>query len=135
MKKIMLLVGLVMICVCVSACGKENSNEKNENKRSLTIINELDEVINEVRVIVGEGTEIERMRKQNPETESFSIKIPKTYEKYDTFTVVVLDRYGIMYKKTVSDVALKGRTEVKITKEDYVEQKGDLWRKLEDLFN
>ena len=39
------------------------------------------------------------------------------------------------YEKKVTDVDEQGRTEVEITEEDYVEQDGDLTRKIDRFFN
>lgn len=117
-----------------SAVSNEVAEEK-EEERFLTIINDTEEVLNEVRVFVGEGTEIESAYQKNPDEKSFSIKIPKEFEEYDTFEVVAIDRYELKYEKTISNVATEGRTEVKITPDDYVEQEGDFMKKVEKWFN
>lgn len=109
--------------------------EKDEKNRYLTIINETNQVINEVHITVGKGTEIEHGYQKNPDENSFSIKIPKEYDEYETFTVTLIDRYELKYQKKVTDIKEKGRTEVKITEEDYVEQEGDFKRKINRFFN
>lgn len=109
--------------------------EKNTDERYLTIINETEQIINKVYVTVGEGTEIEHAYQNNPDEKSFSIKIPEAYKEDKTFTVTLIDRYDLKYEKIVSDVAEKGRTEVKITTDDYVKQRGDWKRKIDRLFN
>ena len=108
--------------------------EKNSQERYITIINETNQVINEVHITVGEGTEIESAFQKNPDEKSFSVKIPKDYDEYDTFTVILYDRYGLKYQKT-SKISQTGRTEVKISEEDYVKQDGDFKRKLDKFFN
>ena len=50
--------------------------EKDTQSRYLTIINDTDQIINEVHISVGEGTEIEHGYQLNPDEKSFSIKIP-----------------------------------------------------------
>lgn len=109
--------------------------EKDEKNRYLTIINETNQVINEVHITVGEGTEIEHGYQKNPDENSFSIKIPKEYDEYEAFTVTLIDRYELKYQKEVTDIKEKGRTEVKITEDDYVEQDGDFKRKIDRFFN
>ena len=94
-----------------------------------------DQIINEVHITVGDGSEIEKMKQTNPDENSFSIEIPKQYSEYDTFTVTLVDRYDLKYIKKVTDVADKGRTEVVITEDDYVKEKGDFWDKVNKWFN
>ena len=144
MKKI---VGIGIVVVLVLAMGigigilvskKKSSNddaEKDKNGRYLTIINNTKEILNEVHITVGDGTEIEHAYQNNPDEESFSVEIPKQYNEYETFTVTVIDRNGMEYKKKAKNVKGKGRTEVVIEKDDYVEQEGDLWKKISDWFN
>lgn len=116
--------------------GVENDiAEKKENERYLTIINKTGQVINDVRITVGEGTEINSAHKENPKEDSFSVKIPEEYKEYDVFGVILEDRYGFQYEKEVSDVKETGRTEVPITKKDKVKQKGDWKRKIDQVFN
>lgn len=107
--------------------------EKSKDERYLTIINATNQVINEVYVTVGEGTEIKK--KENPNENTILVKISDAYDEYDTFTVTLIDRYGLKYEKSVSDVKKAGRTEVKITEDDSVKQKGDWKRKIDKFFN
>lgn len=109
--------------------------EKNENSRYLTIINKTNQIINEVHITVGNGTEIENMKQTNPDETSFSIEIPKQYSEYKTFTVILVDRYELKYVKEINNVSDKGRTEVVVTEEDYVEGEGDFWNKVDKWFN
>ena len=109
--------------------------EKNKEKRYLTIINETNQVINEVYVYYGDGEEAETMHVHEPERDSFSIEIPEELVEYDKFTVTMIDRYGYKYEKTVRDVGSKGRTNVKISEENKVKQKGDFFRGIEQFFN
>lgn len=109
--------------------------EKNENSRYLTIINKTNQIINEVHITVGNGTEIENMKQTNPDETSFSIEIPKQYSEYTTFTVILVDRYELKYVKEINNVSDKGRTEVVVTEEDYVEGEGDFWNKVDKWFN
>lgn len=109
--------------------------ESDKQGRYLTIINHTDQIINEVHITVGEGTEIEHGYQENPDEESFSIEIPEEYKEYSTFTVTFVDRYGMKYQKKITDVSERGRTEVEIMEEDYVEQDGDLTRKIDRFFN
>ena len=109
--------------------------EKDKNGRYLTIINETNQVINEVHITVNNGTEIESMSKQDIDKKSFSIEIPKEYSKYNTFNVILVDRYDSEYKKTVEEVAQKGRTEVVISKEDIVKESNSWKKKIDRFFN
>ena len=104
--------------------------ESDKQGRYLTIINHTDQIINEVHITVGEGTEIEHGYQENPDEESFSVEIPEEYKEYSTFTVTFVDRYGMKYQKKITDVSERGRTEVEITEED-----GDLTRKIDRFFN
>lgn len=77
--------------------GVENDiAEKKEDERYLTIVNKTGQVINEVHITVGEGTEINAAHKENPKEDSFSVKIPKEYTEYDVFGVILEDRYGFL---------------------------------------
>ena len=106
--------------------GVENDiAEKKEDERYLTIVNKTGQVINEVHITVGEGTEINAAHKVNP----------KEYTEYDVFGVILEDRYGFLYEKEISDVKKAGRTEVPITKKDKVKRKGDWKRKIDQFFN
>lgn len=109
--------------------------EKDTDSRYLTIVNDTDQLINEVIVLVGEGTEIEQARQKNPNEKSFSIKIPTQYNEYKDFTVVLIDRYGLKYQKTVTNMTAQGRVEVKINENDYVKQRWDIMRKINKFFN
>lgn len=109
--------------------------EKDTEGRYLTLINNTNQVVNEVYVAVGNGTEIEHGYQNNPDENSFSIEIPKDYSEYDTFIVTFIDRYELKYEKEVTGVKEKGRTEVVVTEKDYVKQKGDLKRKIDKFFN
>lgn len=109
--------------------------EKDTKHRYLTIINATSQIINEVHVTIGEGTEIEHGYQKNPDENSFSVKIPNDYDEYTTFTITFIDRYGIKYQKKATNVKTQGRTEVKITEDDYVEQDGDFKRKIDRFLN
>ena len=141
MKKISLIILLILTGICLISCGDGNSRVTNEEAeedskgRYLTIINSTDQVINEVHVTVGAGTEIEDAFQENPDERSFSVEIPESFEEYETFTVSIIDRYGLKYEKEISDVKDKGRTEVEITEDDYVKQDGDFKRKIDRFFN
>ena len=146
MKKVLIIAGSIFsVVIVVGMILFVNANkttrtlnddaEKDEEGRYLTIVNKTDQIINEVHITVGDGSEIEKMKQTNPDENSFSIEIPKQYSEYDTFTVTLVDRYDLKYIKKVTDVAVKGRTEVVITEDDYVKEKGDLWDKINKWFN
>lgn len=130
-----ILIIIIIITLCSCRSTDNDDAQKDKNSRYLTIINETGQIINEVHVTVGEGTEIEAMGLKNPDTMSFSLKVPKEYEEYTTFVVTLVDRYDLKYQTKISGVPQKGRTEVVITEEDYVKEKGDLWNKLDQWFN
>ncbi len=146
---ILAIIALVVIGIVIGAVGILHFKDKDEGdsrvtneeaeedkeERYLTIINDTGEVLNEVRIFVGEGSEIESAYQKNPDETSFSIKIPEEFEEYDTFTIVFIDRYEFKYEKTISGVATEGRTEVKISQDDYIKQDGDTFKKIEKWFN
>ena len=133
---LVLIVGIVIgVFVTNDTRTTNDKAEKDEKNRYLTIINKTGEIINEVHITVGEGTEIEQGYQENPDEDSFSVKIPKDYEEYDSFTITLIDRYELKYETTIENVKGKGRTEVVITKDDYVKQDGDWKKKLDDWFN
>lgn len=130
------IIGIVFVIFTGNNTKTLNDDaEKNENSRYLTIINKTNQIINEVHITVGNGTEIENMKQTNPDETSFSIEIPKQYSEYKTFTVILVDRYELKYVKEISNVSDKGRTEVVVTEEDYVEGEGDFWNKVDKWFN
>lgn len=146
MKKALVIVGSILLAVAIvgiiiAANANKNTHNSNDNAekdemgRYLTIVNKTDQIINEVHISVGDGTEIEDMKQTNPDEISFSIEIPKQYSEYDIFTVTLIDRHDLKYIKEVTNVAGKGRTEVVITEDDYVEEKGDFWDKVNKWFN
>ena len=143
MKKLFMIIVPIIIIVAVvvgymltkDSRITNDAAEKDKKGRYLTIINDTEQVINEVYVTVGDGTEIEDMHQTNPDENSFSIEIPKYYSEYDTFTVTLIDRYNMKYQKEVTEVQQQGRTEVKINKENYVEEKGDFFDKIDKFFN
>lgn len=130
------IIGIVFVIFTGNNTKTLNDDaEKNENSRYLTIINKTNQIINEVHITVGNGTEIENMKQTNPDETSFSIEIPKQYSEYKTFTVILVDRYELKYVKEINNVSDKGRTEVVVTEEDYVEGEGDFWNKVDKWFN
>ena len=144
MKKGLMIFAIIIIIAGVCIIGgiiaknskiTNDSAQKDKNGRYLTIINHTEQIINEVHVTVGSGTEIEEMKQINPDETSFSIKIPSQYSDYDKFNVTIIDRYGLKYQKEIENVSKKGRTEVIIGKENYVEGKGDVFNKLDKWFN
>ena len=130
------IVGIVFLIFTNKDTRIQNDDaEKNENGRYLTIINKTDQIINEVHITVGSGTEIENMKQTNPDETSFSIEIPTQCSDYKAFTVTLIDRHELKYVKEINTVADKGRTEVVITEDDYVEEEGDFWNKVSKWFN
>lgn len=133
---VVIVVGMILFVNANKTTRTLNDDaEKDEEGRYLTIVNKTDQIINEVHITVGDGSEIEKMKQTNPDENSFSIEIPKQYSEYDTFTVTLVDRYDLKYIKKVTNVADKERTEVVITEDDYVKEKGDLWDKINKWFN
>lgn len=148
MKKVILTLTVVILIVVVgfgvfnyisykdgSSRVKNDKAEKDTQGRYLTIINDTNQVINEVHITAGEGTEIEQSYQKNPDENSFSVEIPKDYDEYETFIVIFIDRYGLKYQQKVTNVKERGRTEVKIAEDDYVKQDGDFKRKIDKFFN
>ena len=75
------------------------------------------------------------MKQTNPDEKSFSIKIPNQYDDYEEFSIILIDRYNMQYKKDITITEKKGRTEVVVNKDDYIEKKGDFWNKMDKFFN
>ena len=143
MKNVFIILGAVLAIVAiivVIVIPKDNaiSNDdaqKDKEGRYLTIINATAQIINEVHITVGEGTEIEAMTVKNPDDDSFSVEVPESYDEYTSFLVTLVDRYGLKYQKEIDAVPVTGRTEVKLSEENYVEEKGDWWDKVNKFFN
>lgn len=146
MKKTLIIVGSIFLVIAIvgiiiaanasDSTRKPNDDaEKDENGRYLTIINKTEQTINKVLFTVDNGTEIESMRQTNPDETSFSVEIPNQYSKYDSFTVILIDRYDLKYENTISNVPQTGRTEVTISQDHYVKQKGDWRKKINKFFN
>lgn len=139
-KNIFLVSTLVLILCGCSFLKKDEVPTETDNTtvvtddkiRSATIINKTDQIINELQILVGEGTEITTSK--NLEEKTMSYEFPEKYDKYTEFTFILIDRYGLKYEKK-EKINLKGQTEVVITEDDYVEQKGDFWKKVEKAFN
>ena len=138
---ILLLIILIPTSILIMKVQNRDSRvtndqaEKDEDGRYLTIINKTEQIINKVTINIGEGTEIEKMSQTNPDETTFSIKIPEQYNEYNEFTITLVDRHDMVYQKKVTVENDKGRTEVVIDKSDYVEQKGDIWHKINKFFN
>lgn len=146
MKKALVIFGIVIALIAVIAIVitiitpsdpvlDNDDAQKDTQGRYLTIINDTEQIINEVHITVGDGTEIESMKVEKPDEISFSLEIPQAYEEYTTFTITLVDRYDLKYQKEISNVRTTGRTEVKLTEEHYVEEKGDWWDKVNKWFN
>lgn len=141
-KRILSVLSVLLVTVIfLSGCGvgntrvKNDSAEKDRKGRYLTVINNTKQVINEVHINVGAGTEVENGYQKNPDEQSFSIEIPKEYNQYSDFTVILIDRYGMKYEKEIKDVPAEGRTEVEFSESDYVKQDGDFKKKIDKWFN
>ena len=143
MKKILIILLIVIATIFTIYKffkGDNLSNdqaEKDKNGRYITIINKTNQIINEVHVTVNDGTEINKMYQENidEKKKSFSIEIPNEYAKYNTFTVILVDRYKTEYKKTINDVPKKGRVELIINKDDMVNETNNLKTKIDRFFN
>ena len=149
MKKVIIIILAVVLVATVVGLGifylssdksgnsrvTNDEAEKDTKGRYLTIINDTNQIINQVHITVGDGSEIEHAFQKNPDEKSFSVEIPHDYDEYNVFTVTFIDRYEMKYQKAVTVTKEKGRTEVKITQDDYVKQDGDFKRKIDRFFN
>ena len=107
-------------------------NEKvltDKEGRYLTINNETEQVIKDVRVTLETGAEIESLGKKNPDEPSFTVEIPKYLKEEDVFIVSFTDEYGMKYEKEVR-VPKAGRTAVELTEDDHVKRSGDFKRNI-----
>ncbi len=111
---------LFIVSKCRSPHITNSQAEHDQKGRYITIINDTGSVINEAYLTVGEGTEIEETKRKNPDENNIVVKIPQDYNEYDTFTVVLIDRYKNKYEKTESNIPRTGRTEIKVSEEDMV---------------
>ncbi len=141
MKKILVIV-LIIVCLVFSIyklfAKDDLSNDraiKDKDGRYLIIVNETKQVINEVRVTIDNGTEVDKMKKEDIDKKSFPIEIPKGYADYNDFTVTLVDRYDTEYQKKVSNVPKKGHVEVTITKDDVIKETDSLKNKINRFFN
>ena len=112
---------------------KNAKAEADTNNKSITIINSTNQIINDVYIYVGEGTEI--AHEQNPDENNIVITIPEEFENYDSFKITLFDRYGSKYEKEIHGIKNAGRTEVEITQDNYIKQDGDWWVKIQKWFN
>ena len=139
-KNIFLIILCLMSMTCITACHKKgNSRVSNDealadkDHRYLTIINDTDRVINRVDITVGEGMDIDHAYQKNPDEKSFSVLISDDYKDYTTFTITLTTVNDIQYRKVMSHVKEKGVTEVKMTKDDCIDN--DLPSLINDFFN
>ena len=139
-----IITGILLIGGFLFIKNRNNdSNDKavsDKNGRYLTIINETKQKINEVHVIISDGTEIEAMKRDHAkdkslDNKSFSLEIPKDYKKYKDFTIYLIDNYKVEYKKIVKNVPQKGRVEVVITQDDKIPESDSLKNKIDRFFN
>lgn len=147
-KVMILLLCLVMTgctgCSWFAGCtwfrGCNNSNTPNdiaerqkEEKRFIRVINGTVHIINTIIIEAGEGIEISKM--SNPDDKSVSFEIDKVWNDYGDFHIILIDAYDLHYEKRISNIPVTGRTDVKITEDDYVEYPGDWFRKIERDIN
>ena len=132
---LIILFSALFLTSCQKSGISNDEAHQDTNGRYLTIINNTDQIINEVHVYVGIGTEIEKARLLNPDNSSFTVEIPKEYSDYSDFKIVLIDRYEIMYEKEITDIPQKGVFEVAISNENYKAQDGDTKKKIDRFFN
>lgn len=128
---------LLLITTCCSCSSKVSSKKaaKNNDERILSIIDETGQVINEIHVYYGKGTEIEEALQINPDSQNIRIPISHDYDEKDEFTVVLIDRYGVKYRKSCKGVPNDETTEIIITEKDKLEDSEDSFTKLSKFFN
>lgn len=144
--KIIKLLLVTVLLLSVSGCKGCKSSEasepvtdpeaedKKDENRYFTIINNTESsVINKVEIYVGDGILV--VEGDNPDTKSYSYKISEVWKDYNTFTIVLVDVYGLRFEKVVNDVAEIGKLDISITEDDYVKQPGDTKRKIERFLN
>lgn len=136
---ILLAIGLVFGGFII---GRKTSNnnqgvsvsdaEKDKENRYLTIVNETDKVINEITIMLEDGTEIDSIN--NPDKDSITIQIDDAFSEHKDLVVKMVDNYDRLYMKA-SETSLKGRSTIAISQEDYVQQEGDWWKNISEWFN
>lgn len=129
---------IIMVVLFCGGCSlfknrTDINNEEavvDEENRTITIVNKTNQVINELHVYVGEGTELMEFRMTNLEETSISKKLSKDYDKFEKFSIVLVDRYGLDYGKEDVSVKLKGNTEIIIDESNHIEKDGDFYKKI-----
>lgn len=143
-KKILLCISVIYLCLGITGCSffKKNKNDiSNDNavvekeKRTVTIVNKTNEIINEFHLYVNQGTELVEYQKNNIENNSFSMELKTDLDEYDQFSFTLIDRYGIKYEKKDVAVSNTGNTEIVIEKSDEVKESGNFWKKVDRFFN
>lgn len=144
MKKIVAILSLIIV---IGICGFIFVNEReskptvvdtekaltDSKNRYIIINNQTNQVINEAYICVENDIQIGD-KKDEPNDDDISFYIPKKYDKYENFKIVLIDRYDLKYEKEVI-ANIKGKTEVVICEDDYVKQKGDWKKKIDKFFN
>ncbi len=110
------------------------AQEQKKEKRFITIINGTNLTLKCIEVTAGDGVDI-GIKIDDPDEKSYSVEIEEAWEDYTDFTITFTDVYDLHYIKTISDVPVSGKTDVKITQDDYVEYDGDWFRRLEKKAN
>ncbi|MBJ8325253.1 hypothetical protein [Streptococcus pacificus] len=113
-----------------SVVSNKTAEAKENDVRTLTIINNTGEIINEIRIMIDKGTEVVEPIK-NPDEKSISVEIPQEYEEHTKFKIIVIDRYKNEYEINKTIKKPKGRFEIEITEENLT-KKGSF---LGNLFN
>lgn len=147
MKKTLLISGIAVVIISVIVIivsilnpNKNPSSEEDNKKaekdtehRYLTIVNKTEVIINHIYITVGNGSKV--ASRENPDDTNIIIQIPDEFKKYSDFTITLIDRYDLKYEKNISNVPETGRTEVTVSQDNYVKQKGDWWKKINKAFN
>ena len=144
---------IILFCFVLTGCtgcdlftgcslfrGKDQSHEvtntkaekKKDEERFITVINGTDLTINSIEILAGDGIEI--VKKNNPDNNSYSFQIDKTWEDYKSFRIILMDVYDLHYEKTIT-VPTTGKVDVKITQDDYVKYRGDALRLVDKKLN
>ncbi|MDO4666686.1 MAG: hypothetical protein Q4A90_02480 [Streptococcus sp.] len=97
-----------------------NAQKNKDNEKYITINNETEEVWNKLIITTKDKTMI--AEKENPDDNSFSIKIPESFRDETTYVIEVEDRYHNKYKSEITMKSKKGRKSITITKNNLTEK-------------
>lgn len=119
-----------------TAIEKDAAKARIKKDRSVTVINNTNsKYIKESSLLTDKGVLIDHkdlIKNENIVFKNFDKN--NAYEDEKKFKIILIDRYGLKYERVFESNA-ESNTDVVVTENDYVKQKGDSKRKLERAIN